>query len=113
MTIINKTPHGQIFRCGKCNAIHIEFKNLNFNLSQRQLDQFTRYLNNLNGPEWEQRNTLSNYKRKIIIPTQDSNFNFLLNNEELKELIMLLKKKKIRKTSSATRQQLFLFKNLN
>ena len=86
MILINKTINGQIFKCDSCEAIHIEYKNLSFNFSVQQFDNFADYLSKLDGKKWEEKNKNSSYKRKIIIPIGHKSFNVLLNNEELQEL---------------------------
>ena len=89
MKTIKETTNGRVFICGKCDAIHIEYKNLNFNLTVKQFKEYSIYLNDLDGLEWEKINKDSNFKRKIIIPTQDKSFNMILNNVELTELKIL------------------------
>jgi len=113
MKIINKTANGKIFKCKHCEAIHVEYKNFNFNLTERQLVHFTKYLSELDGPKWEERNRQSPYARKIIIPTQDSSINMLLNNDELIELIALLKNKKVKRKPSNVTYRLLVVTNLN
>ncbi len=31
MEILIETQNGKIFKCAKCDAVHVEYKNLNFN----------------------------------------------------------------------------------
>jgi len=83
---INKTQNGQIFKCDKCKAIHIEYKNLNFNFSVEQFDHFADYLTKLDGKYWENKNKNSQFKRKIIIPIGYNSFKVLLTRDELEEL---------------------------
>lgn len=78
MKIIRETPNGKVFTCDKCDTIHIEYKNLNFNLTEIQFNDYSKYLNQLDGLEWEERNKYAGYSRKIIIPTRDKHFNMLL-----------------------------------
>lgn len=86
MKTIKETTNGRVFMCNKCDAIHIEYKNLNFNLSAKQYKDYSAYIINLNGQEWERINKDSGFTRKIIIPTQDTSFNMMLTNTELTEL---------------------------
>lgn len=92
MNIIKKTKNGKIFKCNHCKAIHIEFKNLNFNFGKKQFDDFTRSIEAINGEKYEKMNRNSQFERKIIIPTQQKNLNILLTSQELTELKTLLKK---------------------
>jgi hypothetical protein len=84
--IIKRTKNGLLFYCNSCNLIHLEFKNLNFNFSKKQMKKFTEYIQNLNAKEWEEINKASPFKRKIVVPISHDSFNFLLNSEELAEL---------------------------
>ena len=86
MILINKTINGQIFKCDSCEAIHIEYKNLCFNFSIQQFDDFADYISKLDGGKWENKNKNTPYKRKIIISIGHKSVNILLNNEELQEL---------------------------
>ena len=60
---INKTQNGQVFKCDKCNLIHIEYKNLNFNFTIKQFDDFADYLSKLDGEEWEEKNKNSKFDK--------------------------------------------------
>ena len=91
---MSRTENGKIFRCAKCDAIHIEYKNLNFNFSEKQYKHFADYILELDGEEWEHRNRNSHYRRKIIIPIGHKNINILLNSTELQELKQLFSVKK-------------------
>ena len=115
MNIINKTTNGIIFTCQHCKAYHIEYKNLNFNFNQEQLDHFIGYLSSLNGPAWEKRNCNSPYKRKIIIPSRDASLNMLFTNDELKELITLLQKPQPQRQTFLEKPiyKLLIVKNIN
>lgn len=88
--IIKRTKNGLLFYCNSCNLIHLEFKNLNFNFSEKQMDQFTDYIQKLNAKEWEELNKNSPFKRKIVVPISHDSFNFLLNGKELLELQKLV-----------------------
>lgn len=84
------TKNGRVFKCKNCKAIHIEYKNLNFNFNKKQYDHFRNYIAELNGELWEYKNQTSLYRKKIVIPIGHKNFNVLLNKEELNELKDLL-----------------------
>ncbi len=92
MKLIHKNINGQIFKCESCQAIHIEYKNLNFNFSDKQLRHFLDYLSEIDGDAIEHAAYNDEYRRKIIIPTSEKkSFNILLNKTELLELIDMLK----------------------
>lgn len=90
MEIISKTENGIVFKCSNCSSIHIEFKNLNFNFSERQYKEFSDYVLKMNSEELEAKNSESLYHRKIIISLGYKNFNVLLNKSEVAELKELL-----------------------
>ena len=48
MMIIRETKNGKVFTC---KAIHVEYKNVSFNLSNIQFQDFSKYLNKLDGLE--------------------------------------------------------------
>ncbi len=54
--IIQKTNNGKVFKCFKCNLIHVEFKNINLNFTDSQYKYFVEYIMKINGEEWESRN---------------------------------------------------------
>ena len=84
--VLNSSDNGRVFRCSSCNKIHIEFKNLNFNFNDKEFKSFFDYLISLDGLHWENKNRNIQYKRKILIPTNQNNMNILLNKDELNEL---------------------------
>lgn len=90
MQVLIETTNGKIFRCPHCEALHIEYKNLNFNFKENEFWKFVQYINSLNGKEWEYKNQHSNFSRKIILPVGSGNFNVLLNKEEIEEFRRLL-----------------------
>lgn len=88
--ILIQTTNGKIFKCAQCNAFHVEFKNLNFNLNDGDFWKFVQYITDIDGKYCEKQNARSNYSRKVIIPVGSGRFNILLNNEELEEFKLLL-----------------------
>jgi hypothetical protein len=102
--IINRTPNGLVYKCSNCSAIHVEFKNLNLNLTQDQFDEFAEYLLTLDGKEWEEKNADSYFKRKIALPIGHPNFRILLHNSELIEMKRLLNSSLNSQKESATIQ---------
>jgi hypothetical protein len=90
MKIINRTTNGTVFRCNKCEKLHIEFNNLNFNFTSSEYEYFVDFFRRLDEDFWESINTRSVYKRKIIVPIQHRNFMILMNSREVKEMKVLL-----------------------
>ncbi len=90
MKLISTTTNGQVFKCDSCKAIHIEYKNINLNFSEKQFKRFADFLNTLDGESMEESQSHSPYQRKIAIATSHKAVNVLLNKEELEELKLLL-----------------------
>ncbi len=93
MMMINETRNGKVFQCKDCSRIHIEFLNLNFNLSPGQFRQFSKYIHNLDGEHWQNLNLRCMFQRKIVIPIGHQSFNILLHKHELEELKQLINPK--------------------
>lgn len=89
--IINKTCFGLVFKCSRCNKIHIEFNNFNLNFSESEYKRFSEYIHNLDGKYWSEMNKGCIYRRKIRIPIGSSTICLMLDIEELQELRRLLK----------------------
>ena len=73
-----------------CGNYQLTFNNLNFSLSEDELIAFKKYLKQINIEYWEKEYEHSIYKKKIPIPTLQSNFIILVNRFELYELLLLL-----------------------
>ncbi len=73
-----------------CGNYQLTFNNLNFSLSEDELIAFKKYLKQINIEYWEKEYERSIYKKKIPIPTLQSNFIILVNRFELYELLLLL-----------------------
>lgn len=90
MQILIKIANGKFFKCSQCEAIHIEYKNLNFNFKESELWKFVNYINSIEGTEWENKNRYSIFSKKIIFPVGSGNFNVLLTKEEIEEFKCML-----------------------
>lgn len=73
-----------------CGNYQLTFNNLNFSLTEEELIAFKEYLKQINIEYWEKEYEHSIYKKKIPIPTLQSNFIILVNRFELYELLLLL-----------------------
>lgn len=94
--VIKRTTAGIIFKCSKCNKIHIEFGNMNFDFTESELVEFRNYIERLDGEYWEIKNAHTLFARKIRIPLGvRSSFYFLLNSSELEQLKELISPKEI------------------
>ncbi len=90
MEIISETSHGRILKRENCNAVYIEFNNLNFNFKKDEYDFFKNAILGIDGEKWEEVNKNCCYNRKILVPIGHRNFNVLLNYDELQELKQLI-----------------------
>ncbi|MFT4752679.1 MAG: hypothetical protein ACI9GM_001191 [Salibacteraceae bacterium] len=90
--LINKTENGILFFCNGCKLLHLEFKNISLNFTKQQLNDFYEHVEKLDGSSWELANQSSPFRRKIVIPLFNGNFNFMINLEELIELKNLIHK---------------------
>ena len=93
MKIYNQTANGKIYKCSKCNKIHLEYHNLYFEFNKKEFAHFANYILLLNGTKWENKNKNSFINRKIIVPINHDNFKITLHNYELLELKNLLSHK--------------------
>lgn len=73
-----------------CGNYQLTFNNLNFSLTEDELIAFKEYIKQINIEYWEKEYEHSIYKKKIPIPTLQSNFIILVNRFELYELLLLL-----------------------
>lgn len=73
-----------------CGNYQLTFNNLNFSLTEDELIAFKTYLKRIDIDYWEKEYEYSIYKKKIPIPTLQSNFIILVNRFELYELLLLL-----------------------
>lgn len=90
MKVLSQTENGRIFKCTSCNKIHIEYKNLEFLFDDDEYEFFREYFRELDGEYWENINSDSVYRRKIIVPVGHKNIRMLLFNNELEEIKILL-----------------------
>ena len=113
--IVGQTVHGRVFKCFKCNLIHVEFKNLNFNFTDEQYKHFTDYIKSLDGAKWEYTNRNSSYTRKIMVPIGYQNINMMFHADELQELKSLLSMSQpecsFKQYTSTTHLDFFVFLN--
>lgn len=89
-SILKQTENGMLILLKGCENYQLTFKNLNFNLSEKELITFKNYLKNVNIDYWEKEYEHSIYDKKIPIPTLQTNFIILINRFELYELTLLL-----------------------
>ncbi|MEM8928341.1 MAG: DUF6686 family protein [Bacteroidota bacterium] len=88
--VINRTPNGFFLQCKACKSFQVSFGNIFLDLTQKELSHFKKFLNELDSKYWEQMYCSCFVKRKIPIPTLQTNLQIMLNRSELEELKHLL-----------------------
>lgn len=87
---LTKNSNGFLVYCSKSETYQLSYKNLNFNLTREELEGLVMYLKNIDCDYWEKEYKNSIYKKKIPIPTLQSNLMILLERYEVHELLNLL-----------------------
>lgn len=90
MTVINHTKNGFFLQCEKCKSYQVSFGNIYLELTEKELTHFQGFLAQLDPNHWERVYCNCTIKRKIPIPTLQSNLQIMLNRAELEEFKILL-----------------------
>lgn len=86
---ISKVSSGELSICENCNIYHLEFNNIYFEFTVSQYKQFKKYLLSIESDYWEHKYAHTNVKRKIPIPSLQSNLVLMFNRQEINELKFL------------------------
>jgi len=86
--------NGELSICTNCNIYHLEFNNVYLEFTVAQYQQFKKYLFALEADYWENKYEAAHIKRKIPIPSQQSNLVLMFNRQEIAELKALFSNKK-------------------
>lgn len=85
-----ETLNGKLFICSSCKKIHLEFGNIGMDFqSEKSLKEMLTYLNSVKQTSQNLSDREMPYRRKIMIPFQDTSLKILLNEAEIEELILL------------------------
>lgn len=87
--VVSKTKNGSIILCGQCDIYHFTFGQFYLDFSESELKSFKTFLKSIDATYWEEFYSDCNIKRKIPIPTQQTNLYIMLNKFELEELKLL------------------------
>ena len=79
---ISKNVLGSLTFCPKCKVFQLNFNNLFFELSAKDLNRLRDFLNNTDVDYWEEQENAPVWKRKIPVPTQQENLILLFNKQE-------------------------------
>lgn len=90
MRHINQTPNGSLTYCKGCKHYHLEFGNIYMNLSESQLDGFTKYVMEVDIEHYLALNKHACNKRKLMLQIGHCGAFFCINPNELFELRKLL-----------------------
>ena len=88
--VINHTQNGIFLQCEACKSYQVSFGNIFLELTQEELNHFKKFLEDLDPDHWEQVYCNCSIKRKVPIPTLQSNLQIMFNRNELEELKNLL-----------------------
>ena len=88
--IIAKVKSGQLFMCSQCQTYHLEFNNIYLEFNKKEFEQFKSYILEIEMDYWECKYARSKIKRKIPIPSIQSNLVLMFKRQEIKELRVLL-----------------------
>lgn len=87
---LGKTISGDLTFCIECKQYHLSFNNIFFDFNKEELDQFKKYIFNLDIDYWEEEYECPKFKRNIPIPSLQRNLILLFNRQEIEELKRLL-----------------------
>ena len=87
---LNRTKNGSMVFCKDCGVFHLTFGNFYLELTEDELYHFGAFLQDLDAGYWENKYCGCTLKRKIPIPTQQTNLYLMLNRTELEELKRLV-----------------------
>lgn len=88
--VLNQTKNGCLLKLRGFDSYQLTFANFVYDFTVEELDQFCRFLQHLDVEHWEKRLCDCSMKRKIPIPTAQSNLILVLDLPELEELKRLV-----------------------
>jgi len=94
--ILAKGKFGELVFCIKCKTYQFTFNNLFFQFTKQELNQFKKYLFDIDTEYWEYEFPCPLLKRNIPLPTIQNNLVLLFTKEEVIEMKRLLSVKQVR-----------------
>tara|TARA_B100000795_G_scaffold88077_1_gene64061 strand:+ start:1988 stop:2341 length:354 start_codon:yes stop_codon:yes gene_type:complete len=88
--IISREKNGELSICKGCNNYNLIFNNILFQFDETQLNQFKKYISELDLEYWLEYNSCTTQIRKIPVTTFHENLILIFNSDEIKELKTLL-----------------------
>lgn len=88
--VLNQTKNGFLISCSSCRVYHLTFGHFYLELTERELDHFGAFIDEIDANYWDNKYCSCTMKRKIPIPTQQPNLCLMLNRTELEELKSLV-----------------------
>lgn len=90
INFLKRTTDGVLLYCHHSETYQLLFKNINFNLTLKELECFAKYIQNVDENYWEKEYEQSVYSKHIPIPSVQTNLIILLDVKDLFELRELL-----------------------
>lgn len=81
-----RVKNGELSFCIACNIYHLEFNNIYFEFSKKQLKHFKEYIFTIDLIYWENKYSCTKIKRKIPIPSMQHNLILMFYRKEIEEL---------------------------
>ncbi|MEH6681781.1 MAG: DUF6686 family protein [Sediminicola sp.] len=88
--VLKQTKNGCLLKLKGFDSYQLTFTNFVYDFTVEELDQFCCFLKNLDLAYWDKRMCGCSMKRKIPIPTAQSNLILVLDLPELEELKSLV-----------------------
>jgi len=86
------SENGQLFVCGSCQKIHLEFGNLAMDFrSKEKLKELLDFLVTVSLNHFENEVLGNNSRRRIFVPFANSSIKLLLSDLEINELTVLIR----------------------
>nr|WP_293301466.1 DUF6686 family protein [Allomuricauda sp.] len=85
-----KNEEGQLLYCNECNCYHLYFNNLYLEFTKREFNAFKRYVSEIDVDLWESCPNRTSLKRRIPIPTLQTNLVLTFCQQELQSLKNLI-----------------------
>lgn len=87
--VLSKVKSGELSFCTQCGVYHLEFNNIYLEFNEGEFQQFKDYVEDIEVDYWEHRYACAKVKRKIPIPSMQSNLVLMFKRQEINELKVL------------------------
>ncbi|WP_082379454.1 DUF6686 family protein [Pseudalgibacter alginicilyticus] len=87
---VSKVKNGELYVCSQCHIYHLEFNNIYLKFNRKEFENFKTYIFDIEIDYWEHKYACSKMKRKVPIPSLQTNLVLMFSREEIYELQLLL-----------------------